>query len=239
MSQKFYKLTHDVNRFQPDGVGEFGDGYLESKFSNWEKVDSAFYSAIEIELTGDEGVLIREQQENGLWKVAKVKMPVDLVFIGFDDLFVSTDYPYIRDTRLWPIVSKRMLNVLLSLGSFSYQAIPITFKYVDNFSSDEEEREKVSLIRNHDFVVLQLLEYLDALDMEKSDYTKTPYESNPKAERINIRKMVLKEPIGGFPPVFRVKENEIPLYVSAAAKEALEKAGIKGLDFSSYNIESS
>ncbi len=239
MIHEFYELSHNLDRFQPDGVGEFGDGYLESKFSNWKKVSSAFFNAINIELVGEEGVLIREQQENNLWKVTKVRMPTDLVFVGFDDLFISTDYPYIQDTRSWPIMSKQMLNILLSIKEFSYQAIPITFKHVENFSIDKEERGRNLSIPNHNFVILQLLEYLDALDLEKSDYTKTPYESNPKAERIDIHKMVLKKPVNGFPPIFRVKEDKVSLYVSAAARKALEEAGIQGLDFSSYNIESS
>jgi hypothetical protein len=239
MSQKFYKLSHNLDRFQPDGVGEFGDGYLENKFKHWDEIDLVFSDAIKIDLTGQEVVIIREQRPDNLWYTIKVQMPADLLFVGFDDLFVYTDYPYILETRLWPIMSRKMLVVLLSLGNFSHQLIPVTFKCVSDFLSPYEKIQETSSIFNYNFLIIQLLEHLDAFDMDRSDYTKTPYESNPKAERINIHKMVLKEPVNGFPPIFRVKEDETSLYVSAEAKEALEKAGIQGLDFSSYNIESS
>jgi hypothetical protein len=242
VNQKFYELSHNLDRFQPDGPGEFGDGYLENEFSNWDEMDSAIYKTTKIDLVGEEGVIIREKQSDNLFHIVKAQMPANLIFVGFDDLFSYTDYPYLPKISFWPIMSRKMLNVLLSIRDFHHQAIPIIFKHIENFSLDQEERKRISLIRNNNFVILQLLEYLDAFDKSKSgchiEYGENLFGEKVESLRIT-GKIVLKEPANGFPPIFRLKENSIPLYVSAEAKEALEKAGIQGLDFSSYNIESS
>lgn len=233
MIQKFYKLSRNIDRFQPFGVGEFGDGYLETKFNNWEEIESAFPAAIKIDLIGDDGIVLRKKQSDNLLHVVKVQMPAELVFIGFDDLFEYTDYPYLQNIRLWPVISIKMLDVLLSLSSFSYQAVPVIFEKVDSLLLTSEEKIKAPPFLNHEFIILQLLEYLNAFDRDKSVYT-IEYDENlagEPVEFINIDKLVLKEPLNGFPSIFRVKEDKTSLYVSAEAKEALEKTGIKGLDF--------
>lgn len=237
MHQKFYELSHNFDRFQPDGPGEFGDGYLENEFNNWRRMSSAFYTAMKIDLIGEEGVIVRERQADKLWYITKAQMPANLTFVGFDDLFYYTDYPYFPDMEFWPVISKKMFSALLSVRDFPHQAIPVAVKNIDSISQPDEG--DLLSINSCNFVILQLLEHLDSLDMDKSEYTSTPYESNPSIEHLTIHKMVLKEPTNGFPPIFRVKESEISLYVSAEAKEALEEAGIKGLDFSSCDIESS
>lgn len=241
MDQKFYELDHNLERFQLDGIEKFGDGYLETKFNNWDEIDSAFFAAIKIDLCGTEGVIVREKKSDNLLHVTKAQMPANLIFIGFDDLFDYTDYLYLREIEYWPIMSKRMLNVLLSVGYFPHQVIPIIFKRVNSLVSTQYEGQSISAANNHDFVILQILEYSDLFDRDKSDYTIEQSKNliGEPVELTHVSKVVLKEPLDGFPPVFRVKEKEVRLYVSAEAKEALEKAGIQGLSFSSWNIESS
>jgi hypothetical protein len=161
-------------------------------------------------------------------------MPLEIILAwnDKDNLSGQIDYPYLPDLISWPIMSVRMLDVLLSVGDFSHQVIPIIFTHIDGLLPSSEER--------HDFIILQLLEHFDGLDRNRTEYSSTFDESDPELERIDITgEMVLKEPPNGFPPIFRVKEDRVPLYVSTAAKEALEKAGIQGLDFSSWSIESS
>jgi hypothetical protein len=105
-----------------------------------------------------------------------------------------------------------MLAVLISVGNFYHQTIPIVLKQVDSLLLSEAEKQKFPLIHNHDFVILQLLEYLDAFDKNKSEYT-IEYDENllgEQVESIRIKKMVLKEPVNGFPPIFRVKEKVFP-----------------------------
>jgi hypothetical protein len=237
MGHKFYKLEHNFDRFQPEDSGEFGDGYLETKFNSWEEIDDAFSTAIEIDLVGEESVVTREQQSDNLWYITKAQMPEKITFMGFDNLLAHTDYPYFSGMGFWPIISKKMLTTLLLAKDFPHQVIPIIIKRANTFL--QIEKENILSTNSCDFVILQLLEHLDCLDMDKSEYTCVPYNSNPSINRLIVHKMVLKEPENGFPPIFRVKENEISLYVSTEAKKALEKAGIQGLDFSSYNLGSS
>jgi hypothetical protein len=243
MGQKIYELSHNLDRFELDNLYEFGDGYLATKFNNWEYIDMAFFTAIPIILEGDEGLIIRRQSVNGSGYICGAKMPLEVILAwgDRDSLNSPIDYPYIPDIEFWPIISRRMLDVLLSVRSFSHQVIPLVSTHVDGFFPNDEERRKASLlIRNHNFIILQLLEHFDGLDRDRTEHTSTFDESDPELELIDITgEMVLKEPPNGFPPIFRVKERETYLYVSAEAKEALEKAGIKGLSFSSWNIGSS
>lgn len=243
MSPKFYELSHNLNRFELDNLYEFGDGYLETKFNDWEDMELIFFRAILITLDGDQGLITWQQDERDNWYISEAKMPLEIILAWGDRYSLNSpiDYPYIPDVESWPIMSRQMLDILLSIGSFSHQVIPIVSTHVDGFFPSDEERRKASLlIRNHNFITLQLLEHFDGLDRDRTEYTSTFDESDPELELVDITgEMVLKEPPNGFPPIFRVKEKRTYLYVSAAAKEALEKAGIQGLSFSSWNLGSS
>jgi hypothetical protein len=234
MSQKIYELSHNLDRFKLDNLYEFGDGYLATEFNDWEDMDMVFFTPIPIILEGDQGLITRQQNEYGNWYTSKAKMPLEIILAwgDKDNLDNPIDYPYLPNVKFWPIISRRMLDVLLSVGSFSHQVIPVVFTHIDGLVPSDEER--------HDFIILQLLEHFDGLDRDRTEYRSTFDESNPESERIDFTgEMVLKEPPNGFSPIFRVKEDGVSLYVSAAAKEALEKVGIQGLDFSSWNLGSS
>jgi hypothetical protein len=239
MTQKAYKLTRDHDRFQ-DGevlIDPNGDGYLESRFPGWDVVYSAFFYGFPITLGASEEDLIKESKNTNL-NIAEAIMPNEIVFRGLKDWLSPTDYPYIREARIWPIISRRMLDVLLSIGDFPYQAIPVIFKSVDHPNYSDAERLAKSLICNRDYIILQLLELADVFDMEKSEYNMERGVADPDEIIIcDVLNMVLKEPIGGFPPIFRVKGNELCLYVSAEAKQALEDAEIQGLDFDIFQLE--
>jgi hypothetical protein len=239
MIQKAYKLTRDHNRFVEDEVeiDPDGDGYLESRFPGWNTIDSAFFYGFPIIVGATRGELLRESRSKRR-NVTKAIMPGELVFVGLKDWLAPTDYPYIREVRNWPIISRRMLDVLLSVGNFPHQVIPVIFKSIDHPSYSDEERRAKSLIRNHDYVILQLLELSDVFDMEKSEYNTERGVADPEMILLtDVWNVVLKEPPGGFPPIFRIKGYELRLYVSAEAKQALEDAGIQGLDFDIYQLE--
>ncbi len=243
MSQKFYDLSHNLDRFKLDNLYQYGDGYLVTEFNNWENIWLAFSSDISISLEGNEGLIIWSQSTDGNGYISGAKIPAEIILAwgDKDNLSGQIDYPYIPDVRSWPIMSKRMLDVLLSIESFSHQIIPIVFTHIDGILPNDAVRQKASLlIRNHDFVILQLLEHFDGLDRDRTEHTSTFDEDDPMVEQIRFTgEMFLKEPPNGFPPIFRVKERSTHLYVSAVAKEALEEAGIQGLSFSSWNIGSS
>jgi hypothetical protein len=227
MTYKAYKLSYDLSRFEEGDIDPHGDGYLESDFNGWDKIDSAFFDAAPIILEGNEGKLVigRRGEDKDTW-IVEAKMPKDIVIISLKDYLSYTDYPYIMQLYGWPIVSKKMLDVLLSVGDFSHQVIPVTFGNTEN-----EET-------NNNYIILQLLELSNLLDMDKSIYRIEQGVTDPEMTIISdVKLKVLREPDGGFPPIFRIKGDSIPFHISAIARQALEDAGIQGLRFSTYQLE--
>jgi hypothetical protein len=234
MIQKAYQLTRNNSRFVEDEVelDPDGDGYLESRFSDWDVIGSAFFYAVPIAL-GGRGELLRDSK-----RIIGARMPEEIVFAGLKDWLDPTDYPYIPEVSDWPIISRRMLDVLLSVGDFPHQVIPVLFRSIDRPEYSEEEWLAKSLVYNHDYIILHLLELSDVFDMERSEYNTERGVADPEMVLLtDVQTVVLKEPEGGFPPIFRVKEYELRWYVSAKAKQALEDAGIQGLDFDTYKLE--
>ena len=129
-----------------------------------------------------------------------------------------TDYPYIKEN--WPIMSRKMLDILLAVGDFPHQVIPVVMRNVFDDPPIEEF---------HNFVAVQLLEHLDAFDWDKSVYTLKKGRSGITYAS-SVKKLVLREPEGGFPPLFRIDQVETRLFVSRNAKIALEAANIQGID---------
>ena len=119
------------------------------------------------------------------------------------------DYP--RVNPLYPIVSKKMVNTLLSVGNFNHELKPLTIY-------DWKSKDKTT----DDFVFLHLLEWKDIIDRENSIYY---------PEIGGIKKFALKEPRGGYPPLFLVKDAGLTWFVSDKAKETLEILEIKGVHF--------
>jgi hypothetical protein len=158
--------------------------------------------------------------------------PID--FVGFlDERLHQTDYLYTDDSDLKPIISKRMLYVLRSVGEFPHKAISTRIYDYGFQGQGDNNFEGVTTSPagefNEDYVALQLLEHVDGIDYELTEFRPSV---NPAILPPQITNLVLKEPIGGFPPIFRLaKKKTTYLFVSPAAKEALEEAGIKGLDF--------
>jgi hypothetical protein len=226
MTQKAYELDYDLSRFEEEGVEPYGDGYLENYFKGWDKLSLAFYESVPLILGGTKGEIIEglNTKDTSLWFNA-AKIPEDIPFIGVRK-WLSTDYPYLLEPYGWPIMTRRMLDVLLSVGDFPHQVVPVIFK-------GEGTREL-----NEDYVILQLLEMSDLLDMDKSVYTIKRSVADPEVTFIcDVKLKVLREPAGGFPPIFRINGSSISFHISAKAKQALENAGIQGLKFSTYKLE--
>jgi hypothetical protein len=134
-----------------------------------------------------------------------------------------------NDVR-WPLMSKRMLDVLLATGSFPHRLIPVIMldyrlKWDERFGPDGTPKPEAADYR---FAAVQLTEHLDAFDWDRSEYQRDPDLPDQTA---GISKLVLKEPAGGFPPLFRLAAAPGSLFVSAAAGRALKDAGIRGVRF--------
>jgi hypothetical protein len=165
--------------------------------------------------------------------------PID--FVGFlDERLHQTDYLYTDDSDLKPIISKRMLYILRSVGEFPHKAIS-TRIYDYGFQCQGENNYEGCTTPpvgefNEDYVSLQLLEHVDGIDYEHSEFDLNPDPDNLLPDLIlppDIINLVLKEPVGGFPPIFRLDRvgERLRILVTPSTKEALEEASIRGLDF--------
>jgi hypothetical protein len=158
--------------------------------------------------------------------------PEPVICLGFlERLPHRTDF--LNNDLLWPIMSRRMLYVLESTGSFLHKVIPIRiFDY--SLKNDLEQyiqnNEVSPELCNEDYVAVQLLEHINVIDFEHSILEDLDPDSifTPR-----ITRLVLREPDQGFPPIFRLNRvgEDVYSYVSPQAKQALEEANIRGLEF--------
>ena len=145
----------------------------------------------------------------------------------------NTDYP-ITDLT-FPIISKKMIDILLSVKKINikyFQTIMIDDTFLDDYL-DENGKLNQNIPLNTSFFAIQFLQVEDVFDYSTSIFK--PMRSNPELLGI-IKKMVLKEPENGFPPLFKIKESLPNIFVSQEAKEALEEQNIKGCIFEEVEV---
>ncbi len=148
-------------------------------------------------------------------------------FHGYESSLSDTDYPY--ENVAWPIMSKRMLSTLLAVRAFPHRTWDVPFVGFPDNAPELMLREGLrGGVRHNEFVAIQLLEQLDLFDWENSVYE---MDSMFPDEISRIRKLVLKVPDEGLPPIFRLKVGSVILYVSPEGRAALEAANIKGVRF--------
>jgi hypothetical protein len=155
-------------------------------------------------------------------------LPEPIEYESIEKILVNTDYPY--NSNRFPIMSKQMLDVLCSVGNFSYQAIPAVMIDTEVKYNEEIKKHAKSGARNSNFSLVRIPEYINVFDWENSIY-----ELNPKLpgriKTLTGKRIVLKEPKEGFPPLFRVSAMPYALLISAETRTALETAGIRGVEF--------
>ena len=207
--QQAYELGKNLDRIEdypPEWIEEWGtvDTKVIGEFTDTHQLRRAFY---------------RPEPIDSLSEIRMKGLLCD--FEGID---------YLHTEPRLPVMSKRMLSVLRSIRDFPYQAIPVVIDDIEAAKGNWFERSgKV----NTEYVAVQLLEQLDILDQEKSDY-ETDDDDPDEIEYIN--KLVLRVPEAGLPPIFRIREDPIILYVSPEAKTALEEAEITGIRFVDINF---
>ena len=153
-----------------------------------------------------------------------MRLPERICFEANTDTLKQVDYP-IND-QAWPIMSTRMLGVLRAVGDFPHRAIPLIMlddTVEGKFDAAGPPRLGVA---NHDFVAVQLTSYTDAFDWDRSEYTRSALADD---RILKAKRLVLTD--APLPPLFRLSARPGPLLVSAAARAALEKAGIGGVRF--------
>jgi hypothetical protein len=97
----------------------------------------------------------------------------------------------------------------------------------DRFDGSGNPRDKVAL---EGFSAVHLLEHIDAFDWERSEYTR---DEDIPSEVSRLARLVLKDV--ALPSLFRLSAAPMHLFVSAAARQALDRAGIKGVKYRSLN----
>lgn len=159
------------------------------------------------------------------------KLPEKIYFQANFNIISNYDYP-ITDLGI-PIMSKRMINILLKIKDFKFREIPIVM-IDDTFMSDlfNSNGELVMDVPvNNNFIALQLMETCIAFDYENSIY-----EEDFILPVGYIKKLVLQEPKNGFPPLFKIEESLADIFVSQEAKETLEEQNIKGCIFEEIEV---
>ena len=129
-------------------------------------------------------------------------LPHRIEFEAIDSMLVMTDYP-VTDVD-WQIMSKRMLDTLLSVGSFPHRAYPVVMLNVEATYNKTLKKYDAPRTENHDYVAVHLTEYLDAFDFENSVYERSTI--NPDVVK-NIRWISLREPTTGYPPLFTLEPS--------------------------------
>jgi hypothetical protein len=208
-----------------DRIHELPPDPIDREFGEVENYDALVYKS-----TRPRGL-----NWEGMTETMPYPGPEPINFVGFlNRLPHQTDFLSVNDFE--PIISKRMLYILRSIGKFAHKTIA-TRIYDYGFQdqgrlNDEENTNPPTGIFNEDYVALQLLEHIDGIDYENSEFK--PRKNPNRLTRIT--NLVLKEPVNGFPPIFRLDRDDetSTLFISPAAKEALEEAGIKGLGFTEY-----
>ncbi len=168
-----------------------------------------------------------------------VEFPDPVQFQGLLSTVRQTDFPVIKER--WTVMSKRMVEVLESVGSFPHRILPARILDGDIGRSlaegdrrfDEQGNFKQEFYSD-DYVLLQITEHLDAMDLEHSVYER----HNPKTNNVlGVDKFVFKDIGQAYPPIFRLTHCSTFLFITEAAKQALETSGIRGywlIDYEGY-----
>ncbi len=158
-----------------------------------------------------------------------LQVPDPVLFEANFKVTRQSDYPC-NDVN-WPLMSPRMIEVLRSVGDFPHRLVPV--RLVDHkvrraarYVPDGSLRPEVMDDR---FAAVQLTEHIDVVDWERSVFERD--QIGPGIVFHSFDKLILREPSGGFPPLFRIPASKGLLLVSARARRALEAAGIVGIKF--------
>lgn len=155
-----------------------------------------------------------------------LEIPEPVYFEANTDTIRQLDYPDTNES--WPIMSERMRAIVLPQAP-KHRLIRVSFiddtviEDEDRFDESGKPRPGVTI---EGFAAVQFLEHVDAMDMERSQYTPDP---DLPGEALQVKTLVFKDV--PLPPIFRLSAYAMHLFVSADGRRALEEADIKGVEF--------
>jgi hypothetical protein len=124
----------------------------------------------------------------------------------------------------WEIFSENALELFKDVISYDVQLLPV--KVVNKDSGQEIGK----------YSIVNVLSFLDALDLENSVYKY--FEIEGKSEKwLSVIKFALNENKLENHHIFRLKESRMAIFVSEIFKEIAEKNKMRGFDF--LEVESS
>ncbi len=162
-----------------------------------------------------------------LWQTRIFDVREPLEFVANIEALRGRDLP-VPEPSTWPVMSRRMLDVLISVGSFARRAIRCVVIDDKVMPADRyDDRGLRRDVTDDRFVVLHLTEHVrDAFPWDRSEYER---DDRDPAQVLAVPKLVLRDV--PLPPVFRLAPYPRVLFVSAAAKVALEVAKVVGAHF--------
>jgi hypothetical protein len=165
------------------------------------------------------------------------RVPPVIEFVGNLDVLEWSDFPYVAPTRL--LMSKKMLNILLSVQPFKYRIYPTLIysyeiedlvRYTFDGTRTDYQVEDPSLFTDK-FVIMQLAETTDVIDEHK-----TIVEGKPACEsdiwylgELVVEHYEFTREEKDLPPVFAAPNT--PYFYTEEAVRALEENNIRGVEF--------
>jgi hypothetical protein len=168
-----------------------------------------------------------------------VEFPNPVQLHGLLPTVRQTDFPVVEEG--WPLMSRRMVEVLESVGAFPHRVLPTRIlegsvgrSLAEGDRRFDEQGNFKPEFYTDDYVLLQITEHLDAMDLERSVYQRLNLKTN---NVLGVRKFVFKDIGQAYPPIFRLTHCSTFLFITEAAKQALETSGIRGywlIDYDGY-----
>jgi hypothetical protein len=166
--------------------------------------------------------------------------PRVIEFVGNLDMARELDYLATRPYG-YLLVSKRLIRTVQSVSLFRHELFPtiIYSREIGHLVMDEDTAYRTAYevrdpsLYNTDFVILKMRETLDGLDEDRTIVrggVSLRQSEEKYHDQYSIEHFEFREPEGGFPPVFHARQLVFYCYTEAA-KQACERAGLKGLAF--------
>jgi len=158
--------------------------------------------------------------------IENTELPNEFCFGADYNIIPKFDFP----------ANSLMLHIFTSLTNIKYRTVPVVMynhKELEAYHIEEGIGLDDLKERNDDYLALQLLEYTNVLDLDRSIYEEHFLYPGKVG---SIRKLALKRPEKEFPSIFKIEEDSTLLFVTEQAKNALEAFDIKGCIFEGIEV---
>jgi hypothetical protein len=154
-------------------------------------------------------------------------LPKHIIFFGWFDLLDKTELPF--NILGWKIISKRFLEVVKELGFTDYRLINLRVIDRAQFKNVFDELN-IRKYENDD--AIQHLRYSDDMFYGFQDLSRASLLTEDSDDTNRMGKRVIwRDDIAELPFFFRESRFPGALLVNQEARDALEKAGIRGIQF--------